>query len=135
MIENKKESRKSATITADFDPNSPAQKIYDYAEAKYGPGFAQYCADVLTAEEESPKARIPENHQMTTLIRLTNQLQALSQVCSADFFHEWGAEDKVFYMGILADVSNDLSQALHGSLKEIKASNDHQTSIPDTQKG
>jgi len=123
MFENAKESPKSTATAADFGTDD-AQKIYEDAELKYGPGFAQSLVDLMMKEQESPKARVPENQQMNTVIRLRDQFHALSQVCSADFFHDWGAEDKVFYMSILADVSNDLSQALHGSLKEIKASND-----------
>src|SRR5258708_5453617 len=124
MTEKTKESQKMNINVGGFVTANTPEAIYDYAELKYGPGFAQYCLDLLMREQESPKAEIPKNQHMNALVRLTSHLHALSQVCSADFFHAWGAEDKVFYMTLLADVSNDLSQALHGSLKEIKASND-----------
>lgn len=123
MIDNTKESQILVDNTTEFSTDGEMQNLYEEVELKYGPGFAQYFFDALREGQESPETRIPKNQHMNALIRLTSQLHALSQVCSADFFQAWGAEDKVFYMSILAEVSNDLSQALHGSLREIKASN------------
>jgi hypothetical protein len=121
MIENMKESQIPADTATEFFTDEDIKKLYEEVELKYGPGFAQYYVDALPEGQESPKNRIHKNQHMIALVRLTSHLHALSQVCSADFFQTWGAEDKVFYMSVLADVSNDLFQALHGSVKEIKA--------------
>jgi hypothetical protein len=117
MTVNTQELQKNDNTAGGFATANMRQAIYDEAELKYGPGFAQYCADVLTQDEESAEESIPQNGNMSDLIRLTSQLRALNQVRSADFFQAWGAEDKLYYMTLLADVSNDLSVALQGSLE------------------
>lgn len=124
MTENTKESKEALQATAGFAATKTHQAIYEEAEIKYGPGFAQQCLDLLTKMEESPQASLPVNHHMNNLLRYTNQMHTLSQVCSADFFQSWGAEDKLRYMAILAAVSNDLSEALQGSLDEISTDKD-----------
>ena len=121
--------KKTDNNAAVIAPMTTPQDIYDYAEAKYGPGFAQYCVDILTDDQEPPSKTLSKNQHMDNLIRLTRQLHTLSQVCSADFFQTWGAEDKLNYMTLLTTVSNDLSQALHGSLEEISANKETSASL------
>jgi len=128
MIENMKESQKTDVTASEFSAEAEIQKVYEEAELKYGPGFAQYCVDALVRAQEPPKTKVSKNQRVITLIRLTNQLHTLSKMCSADCFHAWGIKDKLSYMTLLTAVSDDLSQALQGSLNEIKASNDQETS-------
>lgn len=122
MTEITNEFRKTGINKAGFAALSTPQEIYDYAELKYGSGFAQYCFDILTGNQGLPSNKPPKDHHMNNLIRLTSQLHTLSEVCKADFFQTWGAEDKLYYMTLLTTVSNDLSQALQGSLNEISSS-------------
>jgi len=124
MTEYTQETQKGDISTGGFATATTRQAVYEEAELKYGPAFAQYCADIMAEEEESAKKTIPHNYHMNNLIRLTSQLRALSQVCEAEFFQTWGAEDKLYYMTLLTSVSNDVSQALQDSLEEIYAGSD-----------
>lgn len=119
MTDKMKESRKIAVHVTGFAPFTTPEEIYDYAELRYGPAFAQECLDSLTQDLEPSPRDFPNNRHISDFMRLTNQLHALSQVCKADFFQDWGAEEQLFYMNLLTSVSNDLSVALHGSLNQI----------------
>jgi hypothetical protein len=129
MIDNTEESYKTNLNVAGFAPATEAQAIYDDAERKYGPAFAQYCVDTLLGEDDSRPKALPQNFHMNNLIRLTGQLNNLSQVCSADFFKDWGAEDKLCFMMLIEAVSNDLTQALEYSLKEIAGNDETSNSL------
>ena len=121
MIENTQKYQESAVASPESNTRSIAHQVYEYAERRYGPGFAQYCVDSLLEEPEttpSPRIQHAEN-----LVRFSSQLHSLSQVCSADFFETWSTEDKRYYMTLLMAVSNDLSQALQVSLEEINVDN------------
>jgi len=121
MTEYTQETQKGDINTGGFATATTRQAVYEEAELKYGPAFAQYCADIMAEEEESAEKRLPDNYHRNNLSRYIRQLKSLSQVCEADFFQTWGAEDKLYYMTLLTSVSNDVSQALQGSLEEISA--------------
>lgn len=127
MTENMKESQEIDILGAENSTPAAIQQIYEEAEGKYGPGFAQYCVDIMTRKPAAVKPGVPKNHQIINFLKLKTQLHTLSAICDTDHFHEWAAEDKHSYITLLKTVAEDMSHALQRSLTDLKVSNDHES--------